>query len=98
MVKTPGFHYREVGSIPAWGTKIPHALQHRQSFKNKTKQLCFCYLHLQVFSLSPSPPYHHHKCFQRLAPKTQPGVFMGLKDAPSTKRDGAYISSCVASQ
>ena len=26
MVKTPHFNARGMGSIPGWGTKIPHAL------------------------------------------------------------------------
>ena len=28
MAKTPHFHCRDTGSIPGWGTKIPHAVQH----------------------------------------------------------------------
>ena len=39
MVKTLRFHCGvEVGSVPSWGTKIPHTVQCSQKFKKKKKK------------------------------------------------------------
>ena len=35
MVKTLSFHYRGMGVIPGWGTKIPHAVQCGREKKRK---------------------------------------------------------------
>ena len=40
MVKTLRFHCGvEVGSVPSWGTKIPHTVQCSQKFKKKKKKM-----------------------------------------------------------
>ena len=38
VVRTPRFHFRGMGSIPGWGTKIPQAAQYGQKQK-QTKKL-----------------------------------------------------------
>ena len=38
MVRTSPSNKRSVGSIPVWGTKIPHAARHGQ--KKKVSLLC----------------------------------------------------------
>ena len=39
VVKTPSFQCKGAGSIPGWGTKIPHATQHGQKKKKKKKKI-----------------------------------------------------------
>ena len=41
VVKTPSFHWRGVGSIPGWETKIPHAARCRQKKKIRDCQIGF---------------------------------------------------------
>ena len=39
VVKTPPSNAEDAGSIPGWGTKIPHALQPKKKTKHKTEAI-----------------------------------------------------------
>ena len=67
--RTPCFNYRGLGSIPAWGTKIPHAVPcDPRSPKKKKKKSRRKLVILSVFILLPffpqiSPLYLITQCF-----------------------------------